>query len=487
MINRVLIRIKVVQLLYSYLLVENKFAIESQPVSPTKEKRFAYSLYLDMLALMADIASDITRRGGATPLYDTRFIQRISKDERVRAIVMRNASASVFPAEIMKDLTDKVKESGLYKKFLKSENPGSAADEKIWQEIFNTIIMSDPALSREIAGMENYSPSGVERMRKMMDSTFSNFYASSDYLPDALKTLKLSMERARELYFRLLDLPVKLVALANMEIDERRKKFLATPEDRNPNLRFVENELVEYLSHSESLDAGLKRYGESMTEDDDPMLRSLLRAIESSDIYKEYMEFPATDFERDCDFWKNVYKKIIFDNPAFLEAMEEKSVFWNDDLDIIGTFVIKTVRRISDNVKKAEEEGDGTIALKEGRLYPVNDAEVILPMYKDKEDEHFGEELFSAVVNNKETYREYIDKALDTRLWEADRLAYMDVVVILTAIAEILNFPSIPLTVSLNEYIEIAKSYSTAKSGQFVHGVLSNIIRNLKEEGILLK
>ncbi len=475
-------------MLYSYLLVENQFAIESQPESPTREKRFAYSLYLDMLAMMVSIASDITRRGGDSPLYETRFIQCISKEEKIKALLSRHASGNWPLADAERHLITKIKESGLYKKFLKSENPGSASDEKIWQEIFNSIIMTDPALNQEIAGLENYSLSGVERMRKLIESTFSNFYASSDHLPDALKTLAMSMDKARELYFRLLDLPVRLAAMRDADIEEQRKKFLATAEERNPNMRFVENELVEYLRHSEELEAGLQRYGRSMSADDEPMLRALLRAIMASDIYKDYMEFPATDFEKDCEFWKNIYRQVIFNNPDFLEALEDKSVFWNDDLDIIGTFVVKTIRRISEHVKRSEErkENDSSAELS-GNLFPVNDAEVLLPMYKDDVDARFGSELFSAVVINKEKYRTYIDNALDTRIWESERMAYMDIVVLLTAIAEMLNFPSIPLNVTVNEYIEIAKSYSTAKSGQFVHGMLGALVKNLKADGLLLK
>ncbi len=488
MINRVLIRIKVVQLLYSYLLSDNRFSIEPQPESPTREKRFAYSLYLEMLALMAGIASGITRCGGDSPLYDTRFIRKISADDRVKRLMTANATGSGIFYDVEKNLTAKVKESGLYKKFLKSEEPESAADEKIWQEIFTAIILPDPLLNNVISTMENYSLGGVERMSEMMASTFSSFYASSDHLPDALRVLEMSMDKARELYFRLLNLPILLTALRDNEIEEKRNRFSASAEERNPNMRFVENELVSYLSHSDELNAALNRYGVSMTIDDEPMLRSLLRAIMASDIYKEYMEFPATDFERDCDFWKNVFKNIIFSNLDFLEALEEKSVFWNDDLDIIGTFVIKTIRRIADkNNPDLRDGAESRDTSNEGDLYPVNDAEVFLPKFKDDEDARFGADLFSAVVRNKESYRKLIDEALDKSLWEPDRIAYMDVVVMLTAIAEMMNFPKIPFKVTLNEYIELAKSYSTAKSGQFVHAILSVIVKRLKEEGKLLK
>lgn len=463
MINRVLIRIKVVQILYSYLLVENSFNIESQPDQPTREKRFAYGLYLDMLCLMVDIADNITLRGRGKPLYDTRFIKRISSDDRIKSLRNKYMSGGFPFQDIVDNLSDAVKQSAIYKKFLKSE--GSPADERIWQDIFNLIIARDAAVKSKISVMENYTLSGVERMNSMMEETFSKFFASSDNLPDALATLRMSMEKARELYLRLLQLPILLTDMRERDIEEKGKKFLATDEDRNPNLRFVENEYVAALRRNETLDAALEKIGRNMSDDDEPMLRSLLKAIEASDIYKKYMEFPATDLKTDCDFWKDIYKNVIFINPDFLQALEDRSVFWNDDIDILGTFVVKGTRRI----------GEG------------NDSNILMPMYKDEEDSRFGAELFTATVKNKDKYREYIDRALDKNLWESERLAYMDVVIVMTALAEILNFPKIPLNVSINEYIEIAKAYSTVKSGQFVNGLLHAILTQLQEDGILLK
>lgn len=484
MINRTLIRIKVVQLLYSYLLVENQFSIESQPESPTREKRFAYALYLEVLAMMTGIAAGIKRRGGDSPLYETRFIQRIVADERVRSVISRRLNGGVSLADVERLLTEKVKESALYKKFLKSENPGSLEDERIWEEIFNLIIKTDPQFNRVITGMENYSLSGVERMEKLMEATFTSFYSAADRLPDALKTLRKSMEKARELYFRLLDLPARITALRAADIEERRKAFLASDEDRNPNLRFVDNALTDYLAHNAILEAEINRYGTSLSSDDEPMLRSLLNAIMASDIYKEYMEFPVTDFERDCEFWRNIYRQVIFANPDFLEALEDKSVFWNDDLDIMGTFVIKTVKKIADRYREAREAAEGRNSADEETL--IGD-DVFLPMYKDDEDSRFGAELFTAVVENRDTYREYIHSALDRKIWEAERMAYMDVVIMMTATAEMLNFPKIPLNVTLNEYIDIVKCYSTEKSSNFVNALLRDMVGKLQEAGVLRK
>ncbi|MDE5956924.1 MAG: transcription antitermination factor NusB [Muribaculaceae bacterium] len=465
MINRVLIRTKVVQLLYSYLLVEKQFAMESLPDNPTREKRFAYGLYLDMLCLMADIADGITRRGGDSPLGNTRFIKLVKEDETVKSLLRKYRMVD-SPMQMVEDhLTRVVKESGLYKKFLKSEDPGSLADEKIWQEIFKTIIIPDQQLSKLLTQREDYTLGGVDRMQDMMEQTFTNFYSSADGKDDAFKTLRMSMDKARELYFRLLWLPVQLVQLRDRDIDEARRRYVASAEDRNPNMRFVENEFVKAVAANEDIDAAMEGLGRNMTIDDEPMLRSLLRSIMESELYKEYMEFPATDFEADCEFWRQIYKNIIFVNEHFLEALEDKSVFWNDDLDTIGTFVIKTVKRMAEHKSISG----------------------IMATYKDEEDAMFGKQLVDCVIENRELYRSYINDALDTRVWEADRMAYMDVVILTTAIAEILNFPKIPLTVSINEYVEIAKAYSTRKSPQFIHGVLAAVLKRLKEEGVLLK
>lgn len=456
MINRVLIRIKVVQLLYSYLLVENSFSLESQPAQPTREKRFAYSLYLDTLYLMLKVAEQIKRRAGDRPLYDTRFMGYVAADEHIHALSAKYANGGFPFAGLVDTIAEAVKESGLYKKFLKSEEPGSRADEMIWKDIFNLIIYPNERYARISRDMENYSLSGVDKMRSMMDDTFSNFFASSDNLPDALNTLRMSLGKARELYFRLLWLPVRLVNLRTRDIEDAQKKFIQTAEDRNPNLRFVENEFVAQIRDNEEIEKAVDSYGRELSNDDEPMLRALLKAIMESDIYKEYMEFPVSDFKGDCDFWRKIYRDVIFDNPALLEALEDKSVFWNDDISIIGDFVIKTVKRISD--------GDSS--------------SIIMPMYKDEEDARFGNELFTFAVKGKDKYRQMINKALDTNRWEADRLAYMDVVIMIAALAEIFNFPAIPRKVSINEYVEMAKAYSSPKSGMFVNGMISSILKN---------
>ncbi|MDE5773259.1 MAG: transcription antitermination protein NusB [Muribaculaceae bacterium] len=463
MINRVLIRTKVVQLLYSYLLVEDKFKLESQPASPTKEKRFAYSLYLDVLYLMTRIAGNMTIKGKPGPLTDTRFIKRLTSDEHIRSLDYKYAAGGFPFVSVISPLSDLLKESGLYKNFRKREDLGSMAAESIWRDIFNLIIMTHPEVNKIISSMPNYSLGGVDRMRKMIEETFVNFFASGDHLPDALHELSNSLETARDLYFRLLYLPVELTQLRQNDIDEALHKYVLSDEDKNPNMRLVDNELVKLIATNTKICQYMKDDNKWLPADE-PMLRTLLKAIMASDIYQEYLNLPVTDMHTDTELWRNLFKHVIFCNPVFLETLEDKSVFWNDDLEIMGTFMLKTLKRFG-----------------EGVTDPIYDK------YKDEEDARFGAELFTAVVKNKEDYRHLIDEVNDKNTWETERLAYMDVVILMTAVAEMLNFPKIPLNVTINEYIEIAKSYSTPKSAQFVHGLLSDICVRLRQDGKLFK
>lgn len=466
MINRVLIRIKVVQLLYSYLLIENHFMLESQPSAPTKEKRFAYSLYLDMLMLMLRISDRIEKRGGYKPLADTRFIKKILIDDKIKSLDLKYRHETFPMQRLVDNLAETIKESGLYKNFLKDSGEGSGEDDQIWEKIVNLIILPDTAVNNSFTLRENFTLRGVERMKGMLSETFKNFYASRDNVDDALKILGQSMAKGRELYFRLLILPVELAGIREWQLEENRQKYIPTDEDLNPNMRFVENGLVRALGQNSSIQTYCDANKLSWLPDHRDMMESLLNEIMESELYADYMDFPATDFQTDCEFWRNVFKQIVFHNDSFLDALENESVFWNDDLEIIGTFVLKTFKRFEDNKP---------------------DVNPVLPMYKDDEDASFGKILFSDVVRNKDLYRRYIDECINTKQWDTERLAFMDVIVTMTALSEIMNFPKIPLVVSINEYIEIAKCYSTSKSGAFVNGLLSTIVGKLREDGRISK
>ncbi|MDE5814404.1 MAG: hypothetical protein K2H72_08965, partial [Muribaculaceae bacterium] len=421
----------------------------------------------DYLYLMIDIAGSINERTKHSPLYETRFIQRLLSDNIMKSVSSRY-SAGHYPLEVcVGELCERIKNSAIYKNFLKDPK----TDSKIWPEIFRHFISVDPKLNSLTERYENYSLRGVDRAKEMIAQTFTEFASSQDNIIDGLADLKTSLEKARELYFRLLLLPIDITYMRERELDERRHRYTATQDDMSPNPKFIDNELVKLLNENDVINDYVKEKKISWMEHNPELIKHLLNKILESDLYKEYMSDHISDLHEDCEFWKKAMRNIILSDSDFLEIMETMSVFWNDDLDIMGEFVVKTFRRF-------EEKASDPNCLIDN---PV------LPMYKDHEDAKFGSELFEATVKKHAIYRGYIDEALNTEHWESDRLAYMDVVIMETAISEIMNFPKIPIQASLNEYIEIAKSYSTGKSGSFINGLLARVITNLKESGKLRK
>ena len=463
MINRELIRMKTVQLLYSYLLVEKPFVLETQPSEPTKEKRFAYNLYIDMLYLMSCIANHVIFKN-KRPLEETKFIKKIRNTEILNTLKAKY-NHDYFPFEpVLNQLSEDIKDSLLFKELIEEKDKDTYVD-KFWEDIFNSYIILNPDLNKIIRQLPEYTLSGTERMRAMMNETFKNFYSSGDNLDEALRTLEFSLNKARDLYIRLLALPVELTQQRLEDLKSNRRKIFATTEDLNPNMKMVQNEMVKSIETNPIFIEYTDKHKLSWKEEDPELLDNLLKAILESEIYKAYEKDDTKSLKKDSEFWYDIYVDIIFNNADFLEYLENKSVFWNDDLEIIGSFVLKTIRRM-DNPKTAPT--------------------AVLPMYKDGEngrDAKFGAELFNYVVTYKDTYKEYIEEVLSPEKWKAERLAFMDIVITMTALAEILNYPEIPLQVSINEYIEIAKSYSSQKSGQFINGLLSAILAKLREEG----
>lgn len=459
---------KTVQLLYSYLLVEKPFSLQATPDSPTKEKRFSYNLYLDLIYLLYRIASLVKGKNNRYPLLDSRFILRIDNDDKLKSLKAKYA-VNPFPfADVEKSLAEMVKESLLFREYEKNQDNLDSTD-RFWENVFNAIVILNPELNKLIQRLPDYSLSGTERAKELMEDTFRNYYATKENVDDALLTLRKSMETARDLYMRLLALPVELTRLRLNQLETNRRKYLATSADLNPNMRFVNNRIPELIAGNPMFDDYVEKHHLSWTAEDPELLDLILKNILESDLYKKYESLEHPGIEEDSEFWRNVLVDIILNDPHFLEFLENKSVFWNDDLEIMASFVIKTLKRF-EHVDTLEE--------------------AVMPMYKDGEngkDARFGAELFNLVVKNKEKYRGLIDKVLSHDKWETDRLAFMDIVITMTALAEIINYPEIPLQVSVNEYIEIAKSYSSARSGQFVNGLISSLMPVLQEQGLTFK
>lgn len=283
-------------------------------------------------------------------------------------------------------------------------------------------------------------------------------------LTTAKKELTKSLDKSYELYNALLKLMIELTDVQDLRLDEAKHKFLPTEEDLNPNMRFVENEFVKRLRADQTL-ADFVDDKKINWRDDELFVRLLLDKILRSEEYQEYMEMPKTSLVRDGEVWYQLMKKVVLPDENLLEHLQSMSVYYtDDDLQIIGQFVMKTIRRFEDE-----------------------EAQPILPQYKNDDDSKFGEQLFSKAVAEMEENNSYIDQFVKTEKWDVERIALMDRVMMCTALTEIRNYPSIPVNVSLNEYIELAKDYSTPRSGQFVNGILNAVVNKLRADKVIIK
>ncbi len=285
------------------------------------------------------------------------------------------------------------------------------------------------------------------------------------YYKNSGKTVKatedevfFSLSKAYDLYNYMLLLIVGITHYATDRISFLSMKIRPTESDRNPNLKFVNNRFAAQLESNEAL-AKFAEKSKLNWVDNSDLLRRLLDKIEESDIYKEYMASETSSYEEDKELWRKLYKAFIFDNEELDSLLEEQSLYWNDDKSIVDSFVLKTIKRF--------EEKNGAM-------------QMLLPEYKDINDMEFARKLFRNAVNNADQYREMMSSC--SKNWDMSRLAFMDVVIMQVALAEVMTFDDVPLSVTLNEYVEIAKHYSTVKSGSFVNGMLDTITKKLRQE-----
>lgn len=277
------------------------------------------------------------------------------------------------------------------------------------------------------------------------------------------KELFHSIKKTYDLYYHLLNLAVVITDYAVSRIESRKNKLRPTQEDLNPNTRFIDNSFVSQLRNNDQFVSYLTANKLSWVNHTDN-IKQLYEEIIASSYYTDYMDAEVVDYQADKDLWRKIFKKIVLMNEELDSSIEDQSIFWTDDMEIVISFVIKTIKRFD------AEKGD---------------TQQLLPMFKDEEDVAFAKKLLRGVIKNGASYREIIDK--NTKNWELERIAFMDTLIMEVALSELIDFPTIPVNVTLNEYIEIAKAYSTDKSSNFVNGVLDNIVGQLKQENKLIK
>ena len=298
---------------------------------------------------------------------------------------------------------------------------------------------------------------------KIVQIVYAYYQNGGKNLDTAEKELFFSLSKAYDLYNYLLLLMVEITRCAAKKQNAAKSKLLPTAEELYPNTKFVDNRFIAQLEVNKQL-LEFSETQKKTWENESEFVKSLCEQIMDSDIYKEYMASETSSYEEDRELWRKIYKRIIFNNEELDQVLEDQSLYWNDDKEIVDTFVLKTIKRF-DEKNGAKQE--------------------LLPEFKDEEDQDFARRLFRRTILNADYYRHLISE--NTRNWDLDRVAFMDVVIMQIALAEILSFPNIPVSVSLNEYVEIAKLYSTPKSGSFINGTLDGIVKILKEDNKLTK
>ena len=297
---------------------------------------------------------------------------------------------------------------------------------------------------------------------KIVQLTYAYYQNGNKNIDTAEKELFFSLSKAYDLYNYLLDLIVALTkeSRRRLEIVQGKAKREGTAE---PSQKFAFNRFALQLENNRQLQE-FKDNQKRTWEDSPEFIGKLFTQIEQSQIYKDYMMSKEDDYATDRELWRKLYRTLIQGNEDLDSLLEEQSLYWNDDKEVVDTFVLKTIKRFDDKNGIKQE---------------------LLPEYDSEEERDYARKLFRATIMNAEEYQRYMSEA--SRNWDFDRLAYMDVIIMQIAIAEMLTFPSIPISVTINEFVELAKLYSTPRSSGYINGMLDAIARHLVNTGRLLK
>ncbi len=293
---------------------------------------------------------------------------------------------------------------------------------------------------------------------KVMQTIYAMHQSSSDNLEKEEKFLFYSIDNVQDLYLVMLSSLIEISKTEAIFLEKSSQKHLATPEERKPNKKFINNKIIHMLSENNSLGIALENRKINNWELNDDYIQILLSAIKQSELYKNYMRNETNDFEEDKEFVIAIFTELIVPNEKLYEYLEDNKLTWIDDIPLVNTQIIKQLKSL-----KAKDDTD---------VFKVS------KLYKDTEDKEYVANLFrKTVLNESELAKEYIDK---TPNWDTERIAEIDTIILKMAICEFLKFPSIPVKVTINEYLEIAKEYSTPKSSIFINGILDNLVKEFE-------
>ncbi|MEL7587400.1 MAG: transcription antitermination factor NusB [Prolixibacteraceae bacterium] len=290
------------------------------------------------------------------------------------------------------------------------------------------------------------------------------YYTSPDKsINNTEKELFFSIQKTYDLYHYILQLPVEIANHANSLIELRKKKHFPTEEDLNPNRRFINNSIVRQLNSNQSLNKYLAQSKLGWSEEPE-LIKKLYNALVETDFYADYMSSEQHTYADDKKLIELLFGEVILQSEDLINSLEEQSIYWNDDLDFVVSMIIKTVKKFKEY---------------------AGDEQSLLPFFKDEEDREFAKNLFRKCILNHLDLKKIVEQ--HTVNWDIERIAFIDNMILELAIVEFLYFPSIPTKVTLNEYIELSKYYSTQKSRNFINGILDKSLKALKKEDKVVK
>ncbi len=298
---------------------------------------------------------------------------------------------------------------------------------------------------------------------KVLKSFYSYLKSDSHSTLNVEKEVAFSIQKTYDLYHYLLLLLLELADYAQLKIDLGKQKYVPTEEDKCPNTKLVDNLLIQLLRENEAL----RKYcqsGKLSWADTPELIKKIYGKLIESDYFKSYMSEPSRSFKEDKQLLINILVNEFEDCEELYDTLEDKSIFWVDDVEFALSMVVKTLNEFKPN------QSSGT---------------TLLPLYKSDDDKQFPIRLLRRVIAEYEVNTPLIERY--TKNWDVERIAFMDIVLLQLAIAEAIEFPNIPVKVSIDEYIELSKYFSTPNSSIFINGVLDKIIQELMKEKRIVK
>ncbi|MFI3332297.1 MAG: transcription antitermination protein NusB [Rikenellaceae bacterium] len=297
---------------------------------------------------------------------------------------------------------------------------------------------------------------------KALKALYAHLQTESDNMIASEKSMLGSIDKAYDLYFQMLLLPVEVARYAEARQELAKEKKLPTYEDLNPNRKFVDNAVIRLIDNSDSVNDYAAQRKLSWSQEPD-LIKSIYNSMLESDSYKNYMTSADNSLKTDITFIENFFVKEMQVNEDLDEALEDLSIMWDNDLSFVLPLIVRTISSIR----------------------PSHTDLKIMPKYKSDEELDFVRTLFQKSLINYNKNQAYIERF--TSNWDLERIVFMDNLIMNMAMTELVSFPSVPIKVTMDEYIEISKSYSTPGSSTFINGVLDRVVNDLTAEGMINK